>query len=56
MSENIVSRDEAEKIIKEAVDDYIDIETLQSLLDMIHGSGEFLVVESMTDIDTDEEE
>jgi len=52
MSENIIKRTEAESIIKEAIDDYVDIETLQSVLDMIHGSGEFLVVE---EIDIEEE-
>jgi hypothetical protein len=54
MSENIIQREEAETIIKEAIDDYVDIETLQSILDLIHGSGEFMVVEDMTEIEEDE--
>jgi hypothetical protein len=55
MSENIIQREEAETIIKEAIDDYVDIETLQSIIDLIHGSGEFMVVEDITSVDEEEE-
>lgn len=53
MFENLVNRGEAENIIKEAVDDYLDLETLQSILDIIHGSGEFLVVDGEVDEEED---
>lgn len=52
MAENIVDREEAEGIIKEAVDNYIDIETLQQIIDLIYGD-EFIVVE---EIDRSEDE
>ena len=55
MSENLISRNAAEDIIKEAVDDYLDMETLQTILDLIHGSGEFMVVENMSEVEEEEE-
>jgi len=53
-TENIVGRQEAENIIKEAIDDYLDMETLQTILDAIHGAGEFMVMEDMELPDEDE--
>ena len=53
MSENYVDREEAEKIIEEAIEDFIDIGTLQDILDLIFG-GEFIVVEEH-DKSTDDE-
>ena len=53
MAENIVDRDEAERIVKSAVDDYLDIETLQQILDLIYGD-EFIVVEDGQSDDDDE--
>lgn len=55
MADNIVDRDEAEILVKSAVDDYLDIETLQQILDLIYGD-EFIVVEDnqLTDDDDDE--
>jgi hypothetical protein len=52
MAENVVDREEAEMIIKEAIDDYVDIETLQQIIDMIYGD-EFIVVEEL-DQETDD--
>ena len=53
MAENVVDREEAEMIIKEAIDDYVDIETLQQIIDMIYGD-EFIVVEEL-DQETDDD-
>ena len=52
MAENIVDREEAEKIVKSAIDDYLDIESLQQIIDLIYGD-EFIVVEEIQS--TDEE-
>ncbi len=52
MTENYVDRVEAEKIIEEAIEDFIDIGTLQEILDLIFG-GEFLVVEDHESTDDD---
>lgn len=47
MLDNVVDREEAEGIVKSAIDDFIDIETLQQIIDLIYGN-EFIVVEEMT--------
>jgi len=52
MAENFVDRDEAEEIIKEAIDDYLPTGVLQELLDLIC-DGEYIVVEEH---DEDEDE
>ena len=39
----IINRDEAEKQIKECIKDYLAEGILQEMLDIIYGSGEFLV-------------
>jgi hypothetical protein len=52
--ENYVSRDEAENIIKEAIDDYLSEDILQEVLDLIYGS-EFVIVDSGFMGDVDEE-
>lgn len=50
MAENIVDREEAEGILKSAINDYIDIETLQQMIDLIYGD-EFIVVEEVSTAD-----
>jgi hypothetical protein len=40
-----INRDEAERQVKQAVDDYLPVEQLQSILDLIYGD-EFLVIEN----------
>lgn len=50
--DNVVDREEAEGIVKSAIDDFIDIETLQQIIDLIYGR-EFIVVEEMTDDEMD---
>ena len=52
MSE-IISRDEAEELIKEAIDSYQPEGILQQILDLTHGDGEFLVVDKL---ETEEDE
>jgi hypothetical protein len=49
-----IGRDEAEKTIKQAINDYLPIESLQEILDIIYGN-EFLVVED-GDIPEEEED
>jgi hypothetical protein len=41
----IVEREEAEKLIRESIEDYLSIETLQQIIDVIYGTGEIVVVE-----------
>jgi len=53
--DDYVDREEAENIIKEAIDDYLPTETLQEILDLIFGS-EFIVIDSDGDNVDDEEE
>jgi hypothetical protein len=53
MAENIVDREEAEGIVKEAIDNYVDIETLQQIIDLIYGD-EFIVVEEIDRSEDDE--
>lgn len=43
----IISRDEAEKQIREAIADYLAEGFLQEILDIIYGDGEFLVSDSI---------
>jgi hypothetical protein len=47
MAENYVGREEAENIVRTAIVDYLDIETLQQIVDLIYGD-EFIVVEEVT--------
>lgn len=47
MAENYVGREEAENIVRNAIVDYLDIETLQQIIDLIYGD-EFIVVEEVT--------
>lgn len=54
MAENVVDRDEAEDIIKTAIDDYLDIETLQQIIDMIYGD-EFIVVEDLDEYEYEDD-
>lgn len=49
-----VIRDDAEKIIKEAIDDYVADVYLQQILDLIYGSGEFELTEKIDSDDYDE--
>lgn len=49
----VINRDEAEKQIKESIDDYLAEGYLQEILDLIYGVGEFLVSDS---IQTEEDE
>jgi len=52
--EEYIGREEAEQTIKQAIDDYLPIEELQQILDIIYGD-EFLVVED-DDIPEEEED
>ena len=54
MESDYVGRDEAEDIIKEAIDDYLPTETLQEILDLIYGS-EYIVIDGDGDDEDDEE-
>ena len=49
-----IQRVEAEKTVKRAIDDYLPIESLQEMLDIIYGS-EFLVIEDGDMPESDEE-
>lgn len=46
-----VTRDEAESIIKEALEDYVADAYLQQILDIIYGSGEFEITGEIYDED-----
>ena len=55
MADNVVDREEAEGIIKSAIDDYVDIETLQQIIDLIYGD-EFIIVEEIDKSDDEDED
>ena len=46
MGDNYVDREQAEEIIKRAIDDFLPDETLQEILDMIYGS-EFIIIDDV---------
>ncbi len=46
-----VTRDEAENVIRDALDDYVADAYLQTILDTIYGTGEFEITGEMIEID-----
>lgn len=51
----MVTRSEAEELIKEAIDDYLDVDSLQEIMSIISDGDEFMVVEDSDETENEED-
>jgi len=51
----IISRSDTEQLIKEAIDDYLDVDALQQILSIIAAGEDYMVVEDNDEPDYEED-